>query len=192
MELLWFFPNPGGSHYLATSISGRTITPNYLKRLAGVIDALGFTGALLPTGKEAWLTAASLMHITERMKFLVANRPDIASPGAAARIATEYGSSAPTSTVEWVEPVVNGQYLKSKISTIKPVDLYLAWGKPPEQVAEKVAEVQKLAAESGRLLHVIVRETEAEAWDAANQLIQQLDENPTPAWLMDYAEQGID
>ncbi|MGG6295078.1 FMNH2-dependent alkanesulfonate monooxygenase [Leptolyngbya sp. AN02str] len=69
----------------------------------------------------------------------------------------------------------------------KHVDLYLTWGEPPAQVAEKIAEVRQLAAEYGRTirfgirLHVIVRETEAEAWAAANNLIRHLDDETIAA-----------
>ncbi|HEY8899348.1 MAG TPA: FMNH2-dependent alkanesulfonate monooxygenase [Chthoniobacterales bacterium] len=60
----------------------------------------------------------------------------------------------------------------------KHVDVYLTWGEPPAQAAEKVAAMRALAAEQGRTLrfgirlHVIVRETEKEAWQAANELIR--------------------
>ena len=60
----------------------------------------------------------------------------------------------------------------------KHIDVYLSWGEPPEQVAEKIAEVRRIAARYGRAvgfgvrLHVIVRETEKEAWTAAEDLIR--------------------
>lgn len=53
------------------------------------------------------------------------------------------------------------------------VDAYLTWGEPPAEVAKKVADVRARAARLGRTvkfgirLHVIVRETEAQAWQAA-------------------------
>jgi alkanesulfonate monooxygenase len=62
------------------------------------------------------------------------------------------------------------------------VDLYLTWGEPPEEVAEKLESVHRLAAERGRTvrfgirLHIIVRETEGEAWKAADDLIRHLDD----------------
>lgn len=62
------------------------------------------------------------------------------------------------------------------------VDVYLTWGEPPEAVAEKIAQVRALAAERGRTLsfgirlHVIVRETEEEAWLEANRLIAHVSE----------------
>jgi len=61
---------------------------------------------------------------------------------------------------------------------IDQVDKYLTWGEPPAQVAEKVNRVRGLAAKRGRQLsfgirlHVIVRETNAQAWQAAEELIQ--------------------
>ena len=60
------------------------------------------------------------------------------------------------------------------------VDAYLTWGEPPAEVAKKVADVREKAARHGRTvkfgirLHVIVRETEDEAWADADRLISRL------------------
>lgn len=57
------------------------------------------------------------------------------------------------------------------------VDVYLSWGERPEQVAEKFDRVRAEAALHGRTVrfglraHIIVRETEEEAWAAADDLI---------------------
>jgi alkanesulfonate monooxygenase len=65
----------------------------------------------------------------------------------------------------------------------KTVDKYLTWGEPPEQVREKVTRVGNIAARLGRTLsfgirlHVIVRETNAQAWQAADRLISHLDDD---------------
>ncbi|MCA2408732.1 FMNH2-dependent alkanesulfonate monooxygenase [Rhizobium leguminosarum bv. viciae 248] len=62
------------------------------------------------------------------------------------------------------------------------VDKYLTWGEPPAQVAEKITKVRKAAGERGRevsfgiRLHFIVRETDDEAWEAAERLIRHLDD----------------
>jgi alkanesulfonate monooxygenase len=62
------------------------------------------------------------------------------------------------------------------------VDLYLTWGEPPDQVGEKIAAVRRLAETEGRQmrfgirLHVIVRESEEEAWRDAETLISRVDE----------------
>jgi alkanesulfonate monooxygenase len=62
----------------------------------------------------------------------------------------------------------------------KHVDAYLTWGEPPAAVAEKIADVRRRAALHGRTvrfgvrLQVIVRETSAEAWAAAERLISKL------------------
>ena len=62
------------------------------------------------------------------------------------------------------------------------VDTYLTWGEPPAAVKEKLENVRRKAAEKGRTLtygirlHVIVRETNQEAWQAAEALIQHIDD----------------
>src|SRR5204863_96136 len=63
---------------------------------------------------------------------------------------------------------------------VDTVDKYLTWGEPPQQVAEKVNRVKAAASQRGRKLsfgirlHVIVRETNADAWAAADDLIERL------------------
>ncbi len=65
----------------------------------------------------------------------------------------------------------------------RQVDVYLTWGEPPHLVAEKVEHVKRKAEAAGRQmrfgirLHVIVRETNDAAWQAANELIQYVDED---------------
>ncbi|MDA8453390.1 FMNH2-dependent alkanesulfonate monooxygenase [Acidovorax sp. GBBC 3334] len=60
------------------------------------------------------------------------------------------------------------------------VDAYLTWGEPPAEVARKVVDVRERAARHGRTvrfgirLHVIVRETDAAAWAAAEDLISRV------------------
>ena len=73
------------------------------------------------------------------------------------------------------------------------LDTYLTWGEPPAAVAEKLADVQRRAAKYGRTLntgirlHVIVRETEDEAWRAAGELVSQLDEATVAAAQKKFA-----
>jgi alkanesulfonate monooxygenase len=61
------------------------------------------------------------------------------------------------------------------------VDVYLTWGEPPAQVAEKIAWVRKLAADRGRTLrfgirlHIIARDTSEAAWSVAQSLLDALD-----------------
>lgn len=63
------------------------------------------------------------------------------------------------------------------------VDLYLTWGEPPTLVGEKIRVVREKAEQAGRSMrfglriHVIVRETNEEAWSAANELIKYVDED---------------
>ncbi|MFC4500974.1 MULTISPECIES: LLM class flavin-dependent oxidoreductase [Streptomyces] len=61
------------------------------------------------------------------------------------------------------------------------VDVYLTWGEPPAQVAEKIAWIRGLAAKQGRTLrfgirlHVITRDTAEQAWAEANRLVDGFD-----------------
>lgn len=68
------------------------------------------------------------------------------------------------------------------------VDVYLAWGEPPNQLREVIDDVRARAAKYGRKirfgirLHVIVRETEGEAWDVANNLIRYVSDDAIAAF----------
>jgi len=255
MDVLWFFPTHGDGRYLGTAIGGRAVTANYLKQLAAAIDSLGYAGALIPTGKsceDSWVTAASLIPVTQRMKFLIAIRPGVYTPALAARMVASFDRMSqgrllvnvvtggdPTELAGdgifldktgryeltdefltvWRELMqgdrvdYQGKYLRAEGAKLlfppvqapypplyfggssaiakdiaaRHVDLYLTWGETPVQVAEKIAEVRQLAAQYGRTLrfgirlHVIVRETTAQAWDAANDLIRYLDDETITA-----------
>jgi alkanesulfonate monooxygenase len=262
MQILWFIPTGSrDGRYLGTDIGSRLITPEYLQQIAQAVDNLGYTGALLPTGtacEDAWITAAAFISVTKQMKFLVAIRPGIISPGAAARMAATFDRISQgrllINIVTGGDPVqlagdglhlshddrydltdeflsvwrgivsgetVNfqGKYLDIKGGKLlfppiqrpypplwfggssaaakrvaaKHIDVYLTWGEPPEQVGQKIAEVRRLAAEQGRTvrfgirLHVIVRETESAAWDAANELIKYVDEEAIATAQKDLA-----
>jgi alkanesulfonate monooxygenase len=63
----------------------------------------------------------------------------------------------------------------------RQADVYLTWGEPPAQVAEKIEKVRALAREAGRelrfgiRLHTISRDTSEAAWAQAQQLLDALD-----------------
>ncbi len=251
MQLLWFIPTHGDGRYLATATGGRAVSFPYLRQIAQAVDDLGYTGALLPTGRsceDAWIVASTLVSLTRQMRFLVAIRPGLVSPGVAARMAATFdrlsGGRLLINVVTGGDPVelagdglhldhdqryeltdefltvwraiasgepanFQGDYLNiqdgkllfppvqkpypplwfggssgvaQKIAA-KHIDVYLTWGEPSAQVAEKIASVRRLALLEGRTLrfgirlHVIVRETESEAWDAANDLIRYVDDD---------------
>ncbi|MEH1941082.1 MAG: FMNH2-dependent alkanesulfonate monooxygenase [Nostoc sp.] len=250
MQLLWFIPTHGDGRYLATATGGRAVSFPYLRQIAQAVDDLGYTGALLPTGRsceDAWIVASTLVSLTRQMRFLVAIRPGLVSPGVAARMAATFdrlsGGRLLINVVTGGDPVelagdglhlshdqryeltdefltvwraiasgeqanLQGDYLNIQDGKLlfppvqkpypplwfggsspiaqeiaaKHIDVYLTWGEPPAQVAEKIALVRRLALSEGRTLrfgirlHVIVRETESEAWDAANQLIKYVDD----------------
>lgn len=70
---------------------------------------------------------------------------------------------------------------------VDTVEKYLTWGEPPAQVAEKIGRVQGIAAgrrrnlSFGIRLHVIVRETNEEAWKAADDLIKYVTDDTIAA-----------
>ncbi|WP_245602694.1 FMNH2-dependent alkanesulfonate monooxygenase [Gloeothece verrucosa] len=261
MQLLWFIPTHGDGRYLGTGLGGRSTNPGYLKQIAQAVDHLGFTGALLPTGRsceDSWIAASYLAAHTQRMRFLVAVRPGLISPGAAARMAASFDRlsngrllinvvtggdpielagdglhlshddryrltdeflSAFRGIISGNETDFKGDYLDirggkllfppvqqpypplwfggsseiAKQVAAKHVDVYLTWGEPPEQVAQKIDSVRRLAQAEGRelkfgiRLHVIVRETEQEAWEAANHLIRYVDEDAIATAQKAYA-----
>lgn len=251
LNIFWFLPTHGDGHYLGTAEGARAVDHGYLTQIAQAADRLGFGGVLIPTGRsceDSWLVAASLIPVTQRLKFLVALRPGIISPTVAARQAAtldrlsngralfnlvtggdpdelaadglnlshaERYDAAVEFTRIWRRVLegetvdLDGKHLQVKGAKLlyppiqKPrpplyfggsseaahelaaeqVELYLTWGEPLDAVAEKIADVRKRAARHGRAvrfgirLHVIVRETNDEAWAAAERLISHLDDD---------------
>lgn len=251
LNIFWFLPTQGESRYLGSSKGARVVDHDYLAQIATAADRLGYGGVLIPTGRscdDATLVAASLIPLTQRLKFLVAIRPSVVSPTVAARQAAtldrlsggralfnlvtggkpdelaaegvylsheERYAAADEFTQVWTrllegeEVTLHGKHIqvdKARLDYLplqqprpplyfggssvpahklagEQVDLYLTWGEPPQAVKEKLAEVQAEAAKHGRKLrfgirlHVIVRETNEEAWKAANELIQYVDDD---------------
>jgi alkanesulfonate monooxygenase len=66
-------------------------------------------------------------------------------------------------------------------------DVYLTWGEPPEQVAEKIERVRALASAQGRTmrfgirLHVVSRDRSADAWAAADALLDGISDEAIAA-----------
>ncbi|MEZ2350208.1 FMNH2-dependent alkanesulfonate monooxygenase [Caballeronia sp. RCC_10] len=254
MNVFWFIPTHGDSRYLGTSKGARAADLSYFQQIATAADTLGYEGVLLPTGRsceDAWVVASSLIAATKRLKFLVAIRPGLSSPGLSARMASTFdrlsggrllinvvtgGDAAElegdglfadhdtryeitdeflhvwrnllsaSHTNEAIE--FEGKHLQSKGGKVlyppvqKPhpplwfggssaaahdiaathIDTYLTWGEPPEAVRKKLDDIRARAQAQGRKirfgirLHVIVRETEEEAWAAADSLISHLDD----------------
>nr|WP_312510066.1 FMNH2-dependent alkanesulfonate monooxygenase [Pseudomonas luteola] len=250
LNVFWFLPTHGDGHYLGTAEGARAVDHGYLQQIAQAADRLGFGGVLIPTGRsceDSWLVAASLIPVTQRLKFLVALRPGIISPTVAARQAATLdrlsGGRALFNLVTGGDPEelagdglflsheeryeaseefthiwrrvlegetvdFDGKHIKVKGAKLlypplqqprpplyfggssepaqelaaEQVELYLTWGEPLEAVREKIESVREKAACYGRTvrfgirLHVIVRETNEEAWKAADRLIANLDD----------------
>ncbi len=73
------------------------------------------------------------------------------------------------------------------------VDVYLAWGEPPELVVPRVERMRALAAERSRSLtmgirfHVITRPTADDAWAVADSLLAGMSEDAIAAAQADFA-----
>jgi alkanesulfonate monooxygenase len=250
-NVLWFLPTHGDGHHLGTTIGGRPVTLHYLRQIAQAADDLGYFGVLLPTGRsceDSWVVASAIAPFTERLRYLVAVRPGLQSPTAAARMTATldrvsqgrllinvvtggdpieskgdgiflshderyevtreflavYTALLAGETVHFRGKhitIEDGRLLFPPVQKPRPalyfggsseaaidvaadtVDKYLTWGEPPTQVADKIAPVATLAAKRGRKmsfgirLHVIVRDTTAEAWRAANDLIRHVSDD---------------
>ena len=81
----------------------------------------------------------------------------------------------------WPELYFGGSSAPAIEVAAEHADVYLTWGEPPEQVAEKLERVRGRAAELDRQLrfgirlHVIARDTAEEAWAEAGRLLAGLD-----------------
>ncbi|MDR5773902.1 MULTISPECIES: FMNH2-dependent alkanesulfonate monooxygenase [unclassified Caballeronia] len=254
MNVFWFIPTHGDSRYLGTSQGARAANYDYFRQIAVAADTLGYEGVLLPTGRsceDAWVVASSLIPATKRLKFLVAIRPGLSTPGLSARMASTFDRLSNgrllINVVTGGDPTelagdgvfeshdtryeitdeflsiwrgllekshdsgsidFDGKHLRSQGGKVlyppvqkahpplwfggsspaaheiaaKHIDTYLTWGEPPAEVEKKLADIRKRAAAEGRSikfgirLHVIVRETEKEAWADADRLISRLDD----------------
>jgi len=96
LKMHWFLPTGGDSRELAPSPPDghrRPPDPDYLLQVALAAERMGFEAMLTPTGtycEDAWITTASLLGRTDRIKFLVAFRPGFLSPTLAAQMASTY------------------------------------------------------------------------------------------------------
>jgi alkanesulfonate monooxygenase len=261
LDLFWFIPVSGDGTYLGTDKGNRPADFSYLKQIAQAADTLGFEGALIPVGshcEDPFIVASALATVTERLRFLVALRPGLATPTHFARqsaaidrisngrflvnlvaggdpkeLASEgifldhdarYAQAAEFLTVyrklmagEKVD--YSGEHVRVEGARLlfppaqekvpiwfggssdpaldlaaAQTDVYLTWGEPLEQVAEKIEAVRRRAAANGReikfgmRIHLIVRETEAEAWAVANRLIANVSDEAIAAAQRKFAE----
>lgn len=253
-SFLWFLPTSGDGRTLIGKEGRRPFARPYAEQIATAVDKLGYDGMLLPTGvhcEDAWIVAASLIPLTERLKFLVALRPGLISAPVAARMAASFdrlsngrllinvvAGSSPAEhrgdglfldhdarydlsneyLTVWRQLLADGksdfdgkhvrvegaQLVYPPVQKPHPplyfggsspagirvaarhADTYLTWGEPPQMVAEKIADVRAAARAEGRpaghrlgfgiRLHVVVRETTAKAWEAANDLLAGVDD----------------
>jgi alkanesulfonate monooxygenase len=89
------------------------------------------------------------------------------------------GQIIPATT--WPQIYLGGSSEPALDVAARYADVYLTWGEPPQAVAEKIDAVRERTKLAGRelrfgiRLHVITRETAAEAWAQAQRLLDGLD-----------------
>lgn len=97
----WFLPTNGGDgravvgggHGVSAGAAGRPASVPYLGQIARAAEGVGFEAALIPTGpwcEDAWVTSAMVAQVSERLKFLIALRPDSVGPYVAAQMASTF------------------------------------------------------------------------------------------------------
>ena len=79
----------------------------------------------------------------------------------------------------WPRFYIGGESDAARDVGARHADCYFFWGDTPERTAQKIADIRRRAGRFGRgdltfgmRLQVVVRQTEAEAWDAAHALIE--------------------
>jgi alkanesulfonate monooxygenase len=261
----WFLPTGGDGRDVAPTgpdAHVRQPTHAYLAQVAGACDQLGFDAVLTPCGtgcEDAWISTASLIPVTERLRFLVAFRPGLLNPTQAAQMAATYqamsGGRLMINIVIGAEAAElarfgdfhakddryrrGGEFLRilrgalsspsfdfdgdfyrvesatTRRSPVEPppiffggaseaaeevaaehVDVYLAWGEPPDMVAPRLDRMRERAAAAGRgedrplrfgiRFHVITRDTADEAWDEAARLMAGMDPEAVAAARKDF------
>jgi alkanesulfonate monooxygenase len=81
----------------------------------------------------------------------------------------------------WPDIYLGGSSSAALDVAAEHADVYLTWGEPPDQVADKLDAVRRRAKDAGRelrygiRLHVITRDTAAAAWAEADRLLAGLD-----------------
>ena len=252
----WFLPTSGDGRNVTNVIDvlgqtsmSRPADVAYLTEVAQAAERAGFEAVLTPTGsgcEDAWVTCAAVAQHTEKLKFIVAFRPDAIQPAWAAHQGATFQrlthgrllinvvtggdpfeqrsfgdhldkESRYRRTGEFLEILRRswsgeiydheGEFFKLEQGGLrrsldgyevpriyfggasppgiavaaKHADTYLTWGEPLEAVAAKVNNVREKAESEGRAMrfglriHVISRDTEAEAWLEADRILDSID-----------------
>ena len=96
LSVHWFLPTAGDSREVVgfgPTSARRDADLDYLAQVARAAEKLGFDAVLTPTGtwcEDSWLVTAALLGATERLKFLVAFRPNSITPTLAAQKAATF------------------------------------------------------------------------------------------------------
>ena len=82
MNVFWYIV-PSDGRYPWQPKGSRVVDYAYLQQLTRAVDTLGYTGALFATtggAHDAWVTAASLIPFSEKLKFIIAVHPGLMTP----------------------------------------------------------------------------------------------------------------
>jgi alkanesulfonate monooxygenase len=94
--------------------------------------------------------------------------------------------------VQSIPVYLGGASVEAQQIAVDLADVYLTWADKREVIAERVQNVKALAKAKGKnirvglRLHVLVRETEAEAWVAADRMISRVDSEVRKAFLASH------
>jgi alkanesulfonate monooxygenase len=193
MELFWFIPTHGDGRYLGTTRGARPVSQAYCAQIARAADELGYvvTGGdpAEAEGNGVFLSHDERYAVTD--DFLVIWRRVLAGETVdhVGRHLRVKGAKVLYPPVQKPHPPLyfGGSSPAAHELAARHMDVYLTWGEPPAAVAQKITDMRRRAAEHGRTLrfgirlHVIVRETTAAAWAAADELIRHLDDDAIAA-----------
>jgi alkanesulfonate monooxygenase len=244
LEILGMVGTKEVSESLGT-FDGPVIDTDYLTRFAQAHEASGFDRVLIgygATGPDGFAVAAHVLHVTTRLKVLIAHRPGFVAPTLVARkLATldqlagggrvaihhitggdeldqkrdgdfqehdrRYARTAEFMTLLRRELASSGPFdydgefyqVRGAYSSVRPpaggiplyfggasdpavavgaehADVYMLWGEPLAQIAERIAKIRSAAAAHGRTIRFslsvrpIVADTESAAWERAEEI----------------------
>lgn len=182
------------------------INPVQLAKMAATFDRLsgGRLAINLIAGQAEAETRAEGIHLAKEdryalmdedvtvMKALWSSRGSVDFAG---RFHTLKGARISPQPEQMPRFYLGGGSAEAWALSAKHSDVHLFWGDTPERIGANIATIRGLAAKHGRgetigfgmRLQILCRETEAEAWDAAHELVRDVTEAQTRYIRTHYA-----
>ncbi|HRJ60147.1 MAG TPA: FMNH2-dependent alkanesulfonate monooxygenase [Azospirillaceae bacterium] len=176
-----------------------TLSPTAAARMAATLDRLSngrFYLNVVAGGDSHELAADSIFLSHDERYEHAGEFFDIWKRLLSGETVTHHGKHIKVEEAQHLYPTAQAPYPKLFFGGSSPAghavaaehfDVYLSWGEPLADVKAKIEDVRRRAAEHGRTLrfglraHVIVRETEAAAWAAADDLISKVSDEAVAA-----------